>query len=123
MPKTKRSRAAGIPPWAFAILTRRQENGGAGPFLNDEGIPIMHPSTLSHRFLRMSRKKKLKARLHDLRHAHGTEALQRGASIREVQEQLGHMRVTTTERYTHLNRQSAGRVAGLFAAELSEHTA
>lgn len=121
MPKTKRERGAGIPPWAVEILKRRHDqHGGAGPFLDAEGAPIMHPSTLSHRFLRMSRKHKLKARLHDLRHAHGTEALQRGASIREVQEQLGHSRVTTTERYTHINRKSAQVVGSLFADDLAQ---
>lgn len=117
-PKTKKERGAGIPAWAVEILKRRQEEcGGAGPFLDAEGKPIMHPSTLSHRFLRMSRKAGLKARLHDLRHAHGTEALQRGATIREVQEQLGHSRVTTTERYTHVNRRTAANVASLFAED------
>ncbi|HJV39988.1 MAG TPA: site-specific integrase [Geothrix sp.] len=114
-------RGVGIPPWAVEILARRQQDyGGAGPFLNAKGERIVHPATMSHRFLRMTRRKGLKARLHDLRHAHGTEALQRGASIREVQVQLGHSRVTTTERYTHVNRQNASRMAGVFAGDMPQ---
>ncbi|MDP1832644.1 MAG: tyrosine-type recombinase/integrase [Geothrix sp.] len=114
-PKSKRHRAVGVPPWAVEILTRRLEKGGAGPFMTDAGKPIFDPSTLSHRFLRMARAKGLTMRLHDLRHAHGTEALTLGATIREVQIQLGHASVSTTERYTHVNRASPRRVAALFA--------
>lgn len=119
-PKTKRPRAAGIPPWAVEILTRRkQTQGGAGPFQDAEGKPIMDPSTLSHGWARLARQHGCPhLRLHDLRHSHATEALERGATIREVQEQLGHRRVTTTERYTHVNRKSAARVGGLFADAL-----
>ena len=119
-PKSKRPRAVGIPPWAVEILTRRKTlTGGAGPFLDTAGAPIMDPSTLSHAWARLARRHGCAhLRLHDLRHAHATEALDRGATIREVQEQLGHQRVTTTERYTHLNRTSAARVGGLFADAL-----
>ena len=38
---------------------------------------------------------------HDLRRTVGTRMLESGADIRTVQQQLGHSRVTTTERYTH----------------------
>ena len=79
----------------------------------------MDPSTLSHAWARLARRNACPhLRLHDLRHAHATEALDRGATIREVQEQLGHQRVTTTERYTHPGRASAARVGGLFADAL-----
>jgi integrase len=114
-PKTKRARAVGIPAWAVEILTRRQSGGGAGPFLDAKGKPIMDPSTLSHGWVRLARRHgRPHIRLHDLRHAHATEALERGANIRAVQVQLGHTRVTTTERYTHVDRQSPRRVAELF---------
>lgn len=116
-PKTKKARASGIPPWAVEILARRKAEGGtAGPFLDAEGKPIMHPSTLSHAWARLARRHgRPHIRLHDLRHSHATEALNRGATIREVQVQLGHSRVTTTERYTHVDKKSPRRVADLFA--------
>jgi len=42
------------------------------------------------------------ARVHDARHTAATLLIAQGVHIRVVQEVLGHTRVTTTERYTHV---------------------
>ncbi|MFF4194106.1 tyrosine-type recombinase/integrase [Nonomuraea sp. NPDC001831] len=41
-------------------------------------------------------------RVHDARHTAATLLIEQGVHIRVVQKILGHTRVTTTERYTHV---------------------
>jgi site-specific recombinase XerD len=40
---------------------------------------------------------------HKCRHTFGTEILESGKNIRAVQEMLGHSKVSTTQKYTHVD--------------------
>lgn len=43
-------------------------------------------------------------RLHDLRHSGATLLLTNGVPLPEIQKQLGHSNIVTTQRYSHLDQ-------------------
>ncbi len=87
------------------IHTNIQKGSEDFVFLNNRGNPLSR--VMIFNIVRKSAydagiKKSISP--HTLRHSFATELIQRGADLRAVQDMLGHESITTTEIYTHLDR-------------------
>lgn len=73
-------------------------------FLSQRGSGISRKSVWK-RFKLFTQAAGIDAKVHTLRHSFATHLLQGGANLRAVQELLGHADISTTQIYTHLNRE------------------
>jgi integrase/recombinase XerD len=75
-------------------------------FLNQRGTRISR-MTVFNVIRELAQKAGIKKQIspHTFRHSFATHLVEAGADLRAVQEMLGHASITTTEIYTHLDRQ------------------
>jgi integrase/recombinase XerD len=84
-------------------------------FLNRSGNKLSRQSLwkLIKKYAKDARIKK-PIRPHILRHSFATHLLERGADLRSVQEMLGHTNISTTQIYTHIDKQRLKSVHKMF---------
>ena len=75
-----------------------------------QGLRAEYIGCLFRSYLRKSGMQLECVSAHSIRHSTATHLLDNGASIRHVQELLGHRNIKTTVRYTHLQTEGVARI-------------
>ena len=102
-----RSAIGAVATYTRELRPRLEKGGGKGVlFLNARGEPLtrMGAWKILRRYVERAGIQKAVSP-HTLRHSFATHLLEGGADLRAVQEMLGHADISTTQIYTHVDRE------------------
>lgn len=102
-----RSAIGAIATYTRELRPRLEKGEGKGAlFLNARGEPLtrMGAWKILRRYVERAKIEK-QVSPHTLRHSFATHLLEGGADLRAVQEMLGHADISTTQIYTHVDRE------------------
>jgi integrase/recombinase XerD len=102
-----RSAIGAVATYTRELRPRLEKGSGKGIlFLNARGEPLtrMGAWKILRRYVERARIEK-RVSPHTLRHSFATHLLEGGADLRAVQEMLGHADISTTQIYTHVDRE------------------
>ena len=102
-----RSAIGAVATYVRELRPRLEKGGGKGVlFLNARGEPLsrMGAWKILRRYVERAGITKAVSP-HTLRHSFATHLLEGGADLRAVQEMLGHADISTTQIYTHVDRE------------------
>jgi integrase/recombinase XerD len=86
------------------LLTKNGHVKTQSVFLNNRGNGISRKG-IWKRFKEIASRAGLSAKVHTLRHSFASHLLEGGADLRAVQEMLGHADISTTQIYTHIEKE------------------
>jgi integrase/recombinase XerD len=102
-----RSAVGAVATYVRELRPRLEKGAGKGVlFLNARGEPLsrMGAWKILRRYVERAGIEKAVSP-HTLRHSFATHLLEGGADLRAVQEMLGHADISTTQIYTHVDRE------------------